>query len=96
MICQRATNGSPIDSASLELRVQPLLLVLQLLKRLVPRVRSQRRSRKPGHGRLPGPGPAKAAQGAAVDIGGYFRPDLEKVTAAMRASATFNRILEEA
>ena len=36
------------------------------------------------------------AQGAAVDIGGYFRPDLEKVTAAMRASATFNRILEEA
>ncbi len=38
----------------------------------------------------------EAAQGAAVDIGGYFRPDLEKVTAAMRASATFNRILEEA
>ena len=36
------------------------------------------------------------AQGSPVDIGGYFRPDLEKVTQAMRASATFNAILEGA
>src|SRR3954447_19149811 len=28
-------------------------------------------------------------QGEAVDIGGYYRPDLEKVTAAMRPSKTF-------
>jgi isocitrate dehydrogenase len=32
-------------------------------------------------------------QGDAVDIGGYYRPDLEKVTAAMRPSQTFNDAL---
>jgi isocitrate dehydrogenase len=31
-----------------------------------------------------------AAQGQAVDIGGYYHPDTEKVTQAMRPSATFN------
>jgi isocitrate dehydrogenase len=36
-----------------------------------------------------------AAQGAPVDIGGYYRPDEEKVVPAMRASSTFNRILAE-
>jgi isocitrate dehydrogenase len=35
-----------------------------------------------------------AAQGSAVDIGGYFRPCLEKASAAMRPSPDFNRILE--
>ena len=32
-------------------------------------------------------------QGAKVDIGGYFRPDVKKTEAAMRASKTFNDIL---
>jgi isocitrate dehydrogenase len=32
-------------------------------------------------------------QGEAVDTGGYYRPDLEKVTAAMRPSKTFNEAL---
>jgi isocitrate dehydrogenase len=36
------------------------------------------------------------AQGDPVDIGGYYRPNVDKVTPAMRASATFNRILESA
>jgi isocitrate dehydrogenase len=36
------------------------------------------------------------AQGDPVDIGGYYRPDLDRVTPAMRASTTFNRILESA
>jgi len=36
-----------------------------------------------------------AAQGGAVDIGGYYFPDPELVAAAMRPSATFNRILGE-
>jgi isocitrate dehydrogenase len=36
-----------------------------------------------------------AAQGAPVDIGGYYRPDEKKVVPAMRASSTFNRILAE-
>ncbi|MEX2444424.1 MAG: NADP-dependent isocitrate dehydrogenase [Alkalispirochaeta sp.] len=36
------------------------------------------------------------AQGDPVDIGGYYRPDLDKVTPAMRAGITFNRILESA
>ncbi|WP_114854645.1 NADP-dependent isocitrate dehydrogenase [Brachybacterium sp. YJGR34] len=36
-----------------------------------------------------------AVQGESADIGGYYRPDLEKVSAVMRPSATFNRILEE-
>ena len=35
-----------------------------------------------------------AAQGKPVDIGGYYKPDVEKVTAAMRPSTTFNSILE--
>ncbi len=35
-----------------------------------------------------------AAQGAPVDIGGYYRPDLAKASRAMRPSATFNRLLE--
>jgi isocitrate dehydrogenase len=34
-----------------------------------------------------------AAQGVAMDIGGYYRPDLAKAQAAMRPSATFNAIL---
>lgn len=34
-----------------------------------------------------------ASKGKAVDIGGYFRPDPKKVAAAMRPSATFNKIL---
>src|SRR3954471_3428166 len=34
-----------------------------------------------------------AVQGSAVDIGGYYRPDLERVTAAMRPSQTFNEAL---
>ena len=32
-------------------------------------------------------------QGRAVDIGGYYRPDMDKVAAAMRPSATFNAAL---
>jgi isocitrate dehydrogenase len=35
-----------------------------------------------------------AAQGGAVDIGGYFRPDRVKTSAAMRPSATLNSILD--
>ncbi|PRH81925.1 NADP-dependent isocitrate dehydrogenase [Arenimonas caeni] len=34
-----------------------------------------------------------AVQGQPVDIGGYYRPDLAKVSAAMRPSATFNAAL---
>ncbi|KRP37302.1 MAG: isocitrate dehydrogenase [Opitutaceae bacterium BACL24 MAG-120322-bin51] len=34
-----------------------------------------------------------AVQGVAMDIGGYFRPDLAKAQAAMRPSATFNAAL---
>jgi isocitrate dehydrogenase len=33
-------------------------------------------------------------QGAAVELGGYYRPDPEKAAAAMRPSATFNRALQ--
>lgn len=36
-----------------------------------------------------------AAQGKAMDIGGYYRPDVEKASKAMRPSSTFNAILEE-
>jgi len=36
----------------------------------------------------------KAAQGRPVDIGGYFRPNPEKTTKAMRPSPTFNSILD--
>ncbi|TVR00239.1 MAG: NADP-dependent isocitrate dehydrogenase [Spirochaetaceae bacterium] len=35
------------------------------------------------------------AQGSPVDLGGYYHPDPVKATAAMRPSATFNRILSE-
>jgi isocitrate dehydrogenase len=35
----------------------------------------------------------KAAKGRAQDIGGYYRPDPAKVKAAMRPSATLNKIL---
>jgi len=35
-----------------------------------------------------------AAQGAAMDIGGYFRPDDAKCRAAMRPSPTFSRIID--
>ena len=35
-------------------------------------------------------------QGPAVDIGGYWKPDPDKCTKAMRPSATFNAILDSA
>ncbi len=35
-----------------------------------------------------------AAQGSAVDIGGYYHPDSDKASAAMRPSATFNAIID--
>ncbi len=35
------------------------------------------------------------AQGAPVELGGYYLPDTDRVKAAMRPSATLNRILEE-
>lgn len=35
-----------------------------------------------------------AAQGSPVDIGGYYEPDEEKVTKAMRPSATLNNIID--
>lgn len=35
-----------------------------------------------------------AAQGKPVDIGGYYRPDREKATQAMRPSTTFNAIVD--
>jgi len=34
-----------------------------------------------------------AAQGKPVDVGGYYVPNFDKATAAMRASATFNAVL---
>jgi len=34
-----------------------------------------------------------AVQGQPVDIGGYYRPDDTKAAAAMRPSATFNRLI---
>jgi isocitrate dehydrogenase len=37
-----------------------------------------------------------AVQGDSVDIGGYYYPDPEKVTAVMRPSKTFNATLEAA
>jgi isocitrate dehydrogenase len=33
-------------------------------------------------------------QGSPVDLGGYYLPDEEKVTAAMRPSARFNTIID--
>ena len=38
----------------------------------------------------------KAVQGKSVDIGGYYMPDLTKVAAVMRPSATLNNILASA
>jgi len=35
-----------------------------------------------------------AAQGKAVDLGGYFHPDFQKASAAMRPSATLNAIVD--
>jgi isocitrate dehydrogenase len=35
----------------------------------------------------------KAASGKPVDLGGYYRPDFAKVSAALRPSATFNAVL---
>ena len=35
-----------------------------------------------------------SAQGKPVDLGGYYRPDAEMATKAMRPSATFNAALE--
>jgi isocitrate dehydrogenase len=35
-----------------------------------------------------------SVQGSSVDIDGYYRPDVDKVVAAMRPSATFNAALE--
>jgi isocitrate dehydrogenase len=34
------------------------------------------------------------AQGKPLDIGGYYLPDVDKVTAAMRPSTTFNKIID--
>ena len=36
-----------------------------------------------------------AVQGSPVDIGGYYRPDAERVAAAMRPSKTLNDALAE-
>ena len=35
-----------------------------------------------------------AVQGKPVDIGGYYMPDLKKLSAVMRPSATFNAALD--
>ena len=35
-----------------------------------------------------------AAQGRKIDLGGYYKPDDKKASAAMRPSATFNQILQ--
>jgi isocitrate dehydrogenase len=35
-----------------------------------------------------------AVQGSPVDVGGYYRPDPDRVAAAMRPSATFNEALQ--
>jgi isocitrate dehydrogenase len=39
-------------------------------------------------------GELNGAQGQPVDLGGYYRPDMDKVAAAMRPSATFNAALQ--
>jgi isocitrate dehydrogenase len=39
-------------------------------------------------------GELNEAQGSAVDIGGYYRPDADAATAAMRPSATLNEAIE--
>jgi len=33
-------------------------------------------------------------QGAAIDIGGYYKPDTAKAASAMRPSATLNAIVD--
>ena len=35
----------------------------------------------------------EAAQGASVDLGGYYHPDPKKMAAAMRPSPTLNAII---
>ena len=35
-----------------------------------------------------------AAQGSAAELGGYYRPDPEKMAAVMRPSQTFNETLD--
>ena len=35
-----------------------------------------------------------AAQGVSIDIGGYYHPDINKVSQAMRPSETFNQVIE--
>jgi len=37
-----------------------------------------------------------AAQGSSVDIGGYYKPDFDQATAALRPSATLNQIVDNA
>jgi hypothetical protein len=39
-------------------------------------------------------GELNGVQGSPVDIGGYYHPDPAKTAAAMRPSATFNRIVD--
>jgi isocitrate dehydrogenase len=39
-------------------------------------------------------GELNGAQGPAQDVGGYYRPDFDRATAAMRPSATFNAIID--
>ena len=34
------------------------------------------------------------AQGSGQDVGGYYKPDLERASAAMRPSATLNGIID--
>ena len=38
----------------------------------------------------------RAVQGKPADIGGYYIPDKQKVTAVMRPSATLNAIIDAA
>jgi isocitrate dehydrogenase len=33
-------------------------------------------------------------QKQAVDLGGYYKPDFEKISAVMRPSSTFNAIID--
>ena len=40
-------------------------------------------------------GELNGAQGKPVELDGYYRPDMDKVSAAMRPSATFNAVLQE-
>jgi isocitrate dehydrogenase len=37
-----------------------------------------------------------SVQGRAVDVGGYYRPDPTRAASAMRPSATFNAIIDNA